>query len=454
MEQVVLHLPHDAAEHAQVAPQHRGLVHEPEGMRDAVGLLQDPHEGHVVDRVVAELAVHDMARVVQRTQRARRQPLHADGLLVQQEGLEHRVRLALVQVVAGDLDQAGTLVEALVDGRGLLVDGLQPLGNIEQQDLVELRHRLGGPVVATHQRLARLALRLALVAEARGHGGLQVEHQPVFATVGNHVQAGANQREQGFVALDLLRLEGRGQAVLGQVVPAAAEAGGLAHPEDGLQVAQAARAFLAVGLERVGRVVELLVAVPHFLRLGHEEGLWVDGLRELAAEGRKELLVARDQARFEQRGLDRDVLGGLVQALLERAHARADLEAGVPALADEGLDAGGLDAAVLALGRQQQQHVDVGVRKQLAAPVAAHRGQREGVAEAGLVPQRGQRLVGQRRELAQHRVDAAGGRACEAQGVEKGELFRAIGFAQRRHVDLGCFDHGGGALRRVRFWWR
>jgi hypothetical protein len=44
VEQVVLHAPDDAPEHPQVAPQHRGLVHEPQRVGDAVGLPQDLHE--------------------------------------------------------------------------------------------------------------------------------------------------------------------------------------------------------------------------------------------------------------------------------------------------------------------------------------------------------------------------------------------------------------------------
>ena len=41
MEQVVLHLTHDAPEHPQVAPQHRGFIHQAHRMGDALGLLQD-----------------------------------------------------------------------------------------------------------------------------------------------------------------------------------------------------------------------------------------------------------------------------------------------------------------------------------------------------------------------------------------------------------------------------
>ncbi len=75
VEQVVLHLPDDAPERPQVAPEHRGLVHQPHGVRDACGLLQYPHELRAVDRVAPKGVVHHAARVVQRAQRARRQVL-------------------------------------------------------------------------------------------------------------------------------------------------------------------------------------------------------------------------------------------------------------------------------------------------------------------------------------------------------------------------------------------
>ena len=41
VEQVVLHLPDDAPEHPQIAPQHRGLVHQPHRVGDAVVLQHD-----------------------------------------------------------------------------------------------------------------------------------------------------------------------------------------------------------------------------------------------------------------------------------------------------------------------------------------------------------------------------------------------------------------------------
>ena len=71
VKQIVLHLAHDAPEHPQVAPQHRGLVHQPHGVRDAGGLLQDAQEGAAVDRIVPEGGIHDGAHVVQRAQGSR-----------------------------------------------------------------------------------------------------------------------------------------------------------------------------------------------------------------------------------------------------------------------------------------------------------------------------------------------------------------------------------------------
>jgi hypothetical protein len=152
VEQVVLHLPDDAPEHPQVTPQHAGLVHQPERVGLALGFLQYLHEGFAVHRVVAKRRVHQVACVVERTQRARRQALGADGLLVDQEGFENGVWVALVQIVADHFEHSGALEELVVDGaHRRILRTVDALFDVEHQDLVELRHRLGGPVVALHQ---------------------------------------------------------------------------------------------------------------------------------------------------------------------------------------------------------------------------------------------------------------------------------------------------------------
>ena len=274
VEQVVLHLADDAAKDPEVAAEDAGLVHQAKGVRLAAAGLQDLHEGRVVDRVAPELRVHQVARVVERAQRPRREALRPDRLLVDQEGLEDRVRVALVEVVARDLEHAAALEELLRDRphRRVLQAG-DALLDVEHQDLVQLRHRLGRPVVAPHQPLGGALAAERAVAEALGDGGLQVEHQAVLAPPGDRVQAGADQLEHAAVPLQLAHLERRDQAVRGELLPGAAEAGGARDPDHGLQVAQPARAFLAVGLERVGRVLVLLVALAHLERLGAQERL-------------------------------------------------------------------------------------------------------------------------------------------------------------------------------------
>ena len=338
VEQVVLHLADDAAEDPEVAAEHAGLVHQPKGVRLAAAGLQDLHEGRVVDRVAPELRVHQVARVVERAQRPRREALRPDRLLVDQEGLEDRVRVALVEVVARDLEHAAALEELLRDRphRRVLQAG-DALLDVEHQDLVQLRHRLGRPVVAPHQPLGGALAAERAVAEALGDGGLQVEHQAILAPPGDRVQAGADQLQHALVALQLAHLERRDQAVRGELLPGAAEARGARDPDHGLQVAQAARALLAVGLERVRRVLVLLVALAHLERLGAQERLRVHRRRGRLLERLEHLARAAQEARLEQRRLHGDVGQRHRHAFVDGAHARADLEPDVPAGGDEAL---------------------------------------------------------------------------------------------------------------------
>ncbi len=310
VEEVVLHLADDAPEGPEIAAQHRGLVHEPHGMGDAHGLLEDAQELLPVDGVAAEGGVHDAAGVVERAQRAHRQVLQAFFGFIEQEGFQDGVRVAVVEVVAGDLDEAGLVVEALVDGPQFVGGRRQPLLDVEQQDLAELRDGLGRPVIAAHETFARpqaLPLPfgggLVAIAEGFGHGGLQVEDEPVFVPAGDGMQVRADEEQQGFVALDLPHLEVGGEAVGGQLLPVAAQAAGAGHPEHGLQVAQAAGRLLAVGLQRVGRVLVFVVPLPHFQGLGDQEGLRVHlcvvALLEIPHQGG----AADDAAGLQQRGL-------------------------------------------------------------------------------------------------------------------------------------------------------
>jgi hypothetical protein len=130
-----------------------------------------------------------------------------------------------------------------------------------------------------------------------------------------------------------LGLEGRDQALGRQLGPGAAQAGGARHPDHHLQVAQAAGAFLAVGLQRIGRAFVLDVALAHLQRLGAQEGLGVHR-RRWPAKGVEQPLARRTPGGFEQRGLHGHVALRLGHAF-GRAHRRADLQPDVPAGGDE-----------------------------------------------------------------------------------------------------------------------
>ena len=138
VKQVMLHLSHDAAKGPEVTPQHRCLVHEPHGMGDARGLLQDAHERGAVDRVTAKLAVHHAPRVVERTQGTRRQVFEARGRFVQQKRLQDGVWLAGVEVVTGHFHQTCLVQKTCVDGARLFAGGVQAVFNIEQKNLAQL----------------------------------------------------------------------------------------------------------------------------------------------------------------------------------------------------------------------------------------------------------------------------------------------------------------------------
>ena len=137
MKQIVLHLPDDAPKNPEIAPQNRGLIHQPHGVGNAFGLHQNIPKRFLVDRVFSVSGVHQVAGVVERSQGAGRQTLDAYRGLIQQKGFQNRVRLALVQVVAGHVEHAGFVVKAFVDGAQRVGRGVEPLRDVHQQNQVE-----------------------------------------------------------------------------------------------------------------------------------------------------------------------------------------------------------------------------------------------------------------------------------------------------------------------------
>jgi len=234
-----------------------------------------------------------------------------------------------------------------------------------QQHLVQAAELHDRTVVALHELLDRQREARVLVAEHLRELHLMIEQQPVLAPAREQMQPETDApekraplREDAQLALgqELVRHE-LGERARAQVP--------LREPADHLNVAQAPGAALDVGFEVVGRVVIARVARALLLELGAEErgtvphAIRADASRQL----REQTARAVQQARFHERRNHGDVAARLALAVVERAHAVADLETDVPKEREKSADrlvrlvGGALD---------ENEQVDVRLRVELA----------------------------------------------------------------------------------------
>ena len=149
------------------------------------------------------------------------------------------------------------------------------------------------------------------------------------------MQPGADEIQQCFIGFDLLYFKGSSQAVFGQIIPAAAQTCGLRDPQNNLQISQSAGGFLAVGLQRVRRIFKLVMPLTQLQCFGNEKCFGVHRVSQFCLQNVKVFVVANNQTRLHQRSLYSHVFGSLFGALERRAHAGANLQPAVPAVADE-----------------------------------------------------------------------------------------------------------------------
>ena len=189
-------------------------------------------------------------------------------------------------------------------------------------------------VEVAHEALDALAGGTLAVAEVVGDGRLQVLAQHVHGAVDVVVHLRADAQQEIVGGFELLALAFADEFVRLQFRERAGAVFEERHPEQVLEVAQAAAAVLEVGLLHGGRVAELGVAVGLVLE-AHRD---VFGYVAFDAFGRRgscwnlleQRLVARDQPRLDQRGLGLHVAVGDLDAVLDAAHRVADLQADVP----------------------------------------------------------------------------------------------------------------------------
>jgi len=190
-----------------------------------------------------------------------------------------------------------------------------------------------------------------------------------------NVQAGSQLLQETHAALELLFLLPGDESVLRQRLPGFPIACCTGDPEDCLQVAQAAGSLLAIGLQAVRRAVIAQVALLLLFLLRFEEGVRVEDSGQFRREILEQPGVSSEQAGFEQRGLNSQITACCLRTLVDRAHARRDLQSDVVEDGDDRLE---LRCQCLVRRAGQQQHqVHVRCRIEFAAPITADSDQRQ-----------------------------------------------------------------------------
>ena len=179
----------------------------------------------------------------------------------------------------------------------------------------------------------------------------------------------------------------------------------LGDPEQRVQVAKGALALLDVGLDHEPAGAGAGMALVALLQLGGDE-FRARPLDHFGAEPGVQTIgqnrVADQAASLEDRGADRHVGAGQLDALVQGSRGVADFEPEIPQgvehVFDHALGVRGLFV------RANEQQIDIGKRGQRAAAVSAHRHQRQPLAlgrvagaehvDSGEVPKGADHLVG------------------------------------------------------------
>ena len=99
----------------------------------------------------------------------------------------------------------------------------------------------------------------------------QVEGQPVLGAAGEEMQMAAHRPEEILRAVEALRLVRRQHLALDQLVDVVDAVEVFRDPEQRVQIAQAALAFLDVGLDEIARIAEPRVALVALVELRFDE---------------------------------------------------------------------------------------------------------------------------------------------------------------------------------------
>ena len=415
VEEVVLHPPGHDAELGQIRRQQSVTMHAAHLAGDMARLAQDLQEDRAGLRVGPKRAVDEVTMIAHQPNGGCAYPLHFGSLLENQEELEQRDGMAGGNAGIRELQPLVDRPEAGVDRPRFVRPGGRENRFAEQreQHFVESRQLRDTPVVALHELLDAEIQIVVAVSEKGGEAFLVVEEQAVFRPPGEQVQAEPDLPEEvsAFAEITVLRLGEAGVARGAAQRPRAEVTS--RDPVHAVDVPQPARAVLDVGLEVRRGVVESTVPFPLLEAAGLEEGR--SGPQAIRTGALEQLLEKRgrprEEACFHEGGGKNGIVARVRLALVHAAHAVPDPQADVPDEGDEAPDAFLAAAAQGAV--HQDEKIDIGMRVQLAPPVAADRYQ----ARPRLPPK-----AAVRPRAGQQRVDFTGPGRHERNGTLSGRM--------------------------------
>ena len=401
--EVELGLPHDAPEIRQEAAHHAGLVHHPQDLLGVALVGEDRAEGAVRLRVVAHRRGDEPVALVDQPER-RRVDVAAFRLRPAED--RHETHRALSERVLADRRDAPAGDEQPVAQRAGLdpgaVDrrGVQPLRlQRRAQDPGELADALRDEEVVLHEPLDGEVAAARPVAHARRDLRLPVEGEAILRAPADDVKVRPDPPEKVLRPREAVVLVLVQHAPVGERAEAVDAEEVLGDPEQHVEVAQAPLAVLHVGLEQIARIAGAHVALVSLAQLGGDElglGAGHKLVEKAPAERVVERPVAPHVARFEHGGADRHVLPRSAQAVGDRTRGVTHLEAEVPQHVEQMLD--DLLAAPGQLVGVQNEDIDIGMGREVAPAVAAHRDQREAACGGRI----GLRIERVRRVIEQH----------------------------------------------------
>ena len=394
---VELHHRDDAAEIGDEAPEHPGLVHQPQHHLRRVARGQDVHEQAVRLAVVAQ-------RRADEPERARREParIRVDREVVpvgEPEQADQVHRIALERALAREVDAVVVDDEVVGFEPAAAAAPEAPDHAVEHRPVLRLaRLELGADdrgEVADLLRDAEIRLHEALdagqraapgLAHALGELALQLEAEALLGPAGGEMHVAADPPQEFLAALEQPELFRGEEAGLDELLRLAHPVDVFRDPEQRVEIAKPALAVLDVRLDEVARGAGLGDAGVALLELRVDELGRAAAHHLLVEAGEKRVVerrVAEEEPRLEERGADRHVRLRLADADVDRAGGVADLELQVPQHIEHRLDDAFAPGGLLV--GQEEQEIDVGPRCERPAPVAAGRDNGELLGRGGVV---------------------------------------------------------------------